>query len=126
MSMNMLPMQFDREIGPPSRLQELISKMSGSRRVRYGVSIGLVVFVLCLYLVTGGGSGGRGTASSPSWTGDKGDQDIEQPASNVEPPARFQRADRVRSAFLRAYTAYEKHAFPHDELLPLSNGHQDK
>jgi hypothetical protein len=36
------------------------------------------------------------------------------------------RARRVRSAFLHAYEAYERAAFPHDELKPLSNSWVDK
>jgi hypothetical protein len=36
------------------------------------------------------------------------------------------RAKRVRHAFLHAYGAYEKFAFPHDELKPLSRSWDDK
>ncbi|KAI0796069.1 glycoside hydrolase [Abortiporus biennis] len=42
-------------------------------------------------------------------------------------PATFwgTRANDVREAFLHAYRGYINHAFPHDELLSLSNGHVD-
>jgi len=36
-----------------------------------------------------------------------------------------QRAHAVKDAFLHAYRGYEKHAFPHDELKPVSNGSID-
>jgi mannosidase alpha-like ER degradation enhancer 2 len=34
-------------------------------------------------------------------------------------------AARVREAFLHAWTAYEQHAWGHDQLLPLSRGARD-
>jgi hypothetical protein len=37
-----------------------------------------------------------------------------------------ERANSVRKAFLHAYGEYERSAFPHDELLPLSRGWVDK
>lgn len=36
------------------------------------------------------------------------------------------RAIQVKSAFLHAYHGYERHAFPHDELQPVSNKSIDK
>jgi hypothetical protein len=36
-----------------------------------------------------------------------------------------ERAAQVREAFRHAYRGYEHHAFPHDELLPVSNGSSD-
>lgn len=36
------------------------------------------------------------------------------------------RATQVKKAFLHAYHGYERHAFPHDELRPLSNRTIDK
>ena len=36
------------------------------------------------------------------------------------------RAEQVKEAFRHAYHGYEQYAFPHDELLPLSNGSVDK
>lgn len=36
------------------------------------------------------------------------------------------RAEAVRSAFVHAYSGYEKHAFPADELLPVTGGKIDK
>lgn len=35
------------------------------------------------------------------------------------------RADAVKDAFKFAWTGYEKYAFPHDELHPVSNGYSD-
>lgn len=37
-----------------------------------------------------------------------------------------ERAERVKEAFVHAYHGYEEHAFPKDELLPLSNGSVNK
>jgi hypothetical protein len=37
-----------------------------------------------------------------------------------------ERAAQVKEAFRHAYRGYEQHAFPHDELLPVSNGSTDK
>ncbi|KAN0078488.1 glycoside hydrolase family 47 protein [Tylopilus felleus] len=36
-----------------------------------------------------------------------------------------QRAAQVKEAFQHAYRGYERYAFPHDELLPVSNGSTD-
>jgi hypothetical protein len=36
------------------------------------------------------------------------------------------RAAQVKNAFLHAYHGYERHAFPHDELRPISNRSIDK
>jgi hypothetical protein len=36
------------------------------------------------------------------------------------------RAERVKQAFIHAYTSYENNAFPHDELMPLTNKSIDK
>lgn len=36
------------------------------------------------------------------------------------------RAAQVKNAFLHAYHGYERHAFPHDELRPVSNKTIDK
>ena len=36
-----------------------------------------------------------------------------------------ERAAEVKEAFQHAYRGYEQHAFPHDELLPVSNGSTD-
>ena len=37
-----------------------------------------------------------------------------------------ERAILVKEAFQHAYHGYEQYAFPHDELLPVSNGSIDK
>lgn len=36
------------------------------------------------------------------------------------------RAAQVKAAFVSAFSVYEQKAYPHDELLPTSNGYQDK
>lgn len=36
------------------------------------------------------------------------------------------RAAKVKGAFLHAYQGYERHAFPHDELQPISNESVDR
>lgn len=38
----------------------------------------------------------------------------------------LQRSERVKRAFLHAYTSYEKHAWGYDELLPATKGHINK
>jgi hypothetical protein len=38
----------------------------------------------------------------------------------------IERAVQVKEAFRHAYHGYEQYAFPHDELLPVSNGSIDK
>ncbi|KAL4066002.1 glycoside hydrolase family 47 protein [Scleroderma yunnanense] len=43
----------------------------------------------------------------------------------VTPQTWAQRAAQVREAFLHAYHGYERYAFPHDELRPLSNSSSD-
>lgn len=45
------------------------------------------------------------------------------PGSHVNWPAR---ADAVKQAFVHAYHGYEAHAFPEDELLPLTNASEMK
>ncbi|KAH8103847.1 glycoside hydrolase [Cristinia sonorae] len=37
----------------------------------------------------------------------------------------FQRAERVRNAYIHAYSNYRRYAFPHDEIMPLSKEWQD-
>jgi mannosidase alpha-like ER degradation enhancer 2 len=44
------------------------------------------------------------------------------PAQSLSPPAA---AAGVRRAFLHAWNGYERYAWGHDELLPLSHGHRD-
>ena len=36
------------------------------------------------------------------------------------------RAERVKAAFVSAFSVYERKAYPHDELRPTSNGYSDK
>ena len=36
------------------------------------------------------------------------------------------RAEQVREAFIRGYSVYHEHAFPHDEVLPNTYGYTDK
>ena len=36
------------------------------------------------------------------------------------------RAEQVREAFIRGYSVYHEHAFPHDEVLPISYSYTDK
>lgn len=119
MSMNMLPMRFEREIGPSkriARLHEFVSSMVASRRARYVTAVAVSLCFVLLYFVTIGSS--YYPEPPPALA-----QPVEE--TTYEPFPR-QRTERVKSAFVRAYTTYENHAFPHDELLPLSNGYQDK
>ena len=119
----MLPMRFDREIiGPPTRFQELMASMAASRRTRYVLGGVVAVFVVSLYFLTTRPIASPEHAAS-TWQPAE-ETTFETPVA--EPPVRFQRQERVKNAFIRAYSTYEKHAYPHDELLPLSNGNQDK
>ncbi|TCD63846.1 hypothetical protein EIP91_004888 [Steccherinum ochraceum] len=47
------------------------------------------------------------------------------PTSNTPPAEWVTRAEKVKEAFIHAYGAYERHAFPHDELFPLTNQSRD-
>lgn len=49
-----------------------------------------------------------------------------RPVSATPPLAWKQRAEAVKGAFRHAYAGYERHAKPHDELKPLTNGTKDK
>ena len=122
----MLPMQFDHKVpGPPTRLQDLLARVSASRRARYGLSAALVLlFVIAVYAVTGGQYFYQDRP--PGWQPGAGENATEVVAGGATPPEWVYRAERVKSAFVRAYAAYEQHAFPHDELLPLSDGHFDE
>ena len=128
MSMNMLPMQFDHKVpNQPSamsaRLQEVLARVSTSRRARYGLSVVLcLLFVIAVYAVTGGQYFYHD--GSPVWP-PSGNETV-APEVAIKPPDWVFRAEKVKDAFIRAYVAYEKHAFPHDELLPISNGHFDE
>ncbi len=46
--------------------------------------------------------------------------------SETNDPLWSARADEVVKEFIHAYQAYERHAFPHDELQPLSKTSIDK
>ena len=46
--------------------------------------------------------------------------------SQETPEIWAERAAQVKEAFRHAYRGYEQHAFPHDELLPVSNKSIDK
>ena len=51
-----------------------------------------------------------------------------RPRANARPPAGVNRralARRVRAEFLHAWRGYERHAWGHDELKPLSKTHRD-
>ena len=47
------------------------------------------------------------------------------PSSKIPPKVWEQRAERVKQAFIHAYSGYEQHASSHDELRPLSNSTSD-
>ncbi|KAH9839937.1 glycoside hydrolase [Rhodofomes roseus] len=48
-----------------------------------------------------------------------------RPVSTTPPHVWKQRAEAVKNAFRHAYNGYERHAKPHDELRPLTNGTKD-
>lgn len=53
-------------------------------------------------------------------------QAIALPASEKQGPvADHGRASDVRRAFQTAWDGYYKYAFPHDDLLPLTNSYED-
>lgn len=47
------------------------------------------------------------------------------PAITMSPAARAALADSVRAEFLHAWRGYEKYAWPHDDLRPVSRTHRD-
>lgn len=56
-------------------------------------------------------------------------QNVVLPRPLFSPPSPSlwkQRQDQVRQAYVHAITGYNTHAFPHDELLPLSGGKINK
>ena len=53
----------------------------------------------------------------------EGEVEFDVPDRNVNWAAR---ANAVKQAFVHAYHGYEAHAFPEDELLPLTNSSETK
>ncbi|PSR83662.1 hypothetical protein PHLCEN_2v5669 [Hermanssonia centrifuga] len=102
-----------------NRRRAAIGAYFNSRRGRY--AIGLAVFVFCLYVFVS-----SGTLRLPLG----GDRDVPPPrfpsVESTGDPVWQGRAQQVKDAFVTAYKAYHKNAYPHDELTPISNGHSDK
>lgn len=48
------------------------------------------------------------------------------PPTSSPPSVWSDRANQVRGAFIHAYSGYQKHAFPYDELLPVAGGKVNK
>ena len=48
------------------------------------------------------------------------------PSQAPDDPVWYERAEKVKAAFVRGYSAYERIAYPHDELRPLTNGTKDE
>ncbi|KAH8093117.1 glycoside hydrolase [Cristinia sonorae] len=63
------------------------------------------------------------------WTGNGGKTDDRTGSTEKKYQTSTQewtrRAVKVKEAYVHAYTGYERHAFPHDELMPLSHGLRD-
>jgi hypothetical protein len=103
----MLPMEFESpQLSPPSLLERISSRVN----LRYLLAGIFAVLLLLLF------SARRGT--------------------DTHPPPPFQlpsdstlwdhRAEAVKGAFRHAYAGYERLAFPHDELRPVSGTWDDK
>ena len=52
MSMNMLPMRFERDMTSPTGLEKFVTRVKTSRRTRYVIVGGVVACLVLLYLVT--------------------------------------------------------------------------
>ena len=48
------------------------------------------------------------------------------PSYALDEPIWQERAEQVKEAFIRGFSAYERIAYPHDELRPLTNGTKDE
>lgn len=110
-----------------------------SRRTRFAVA-SILVFCVVLFLFA------FSHPLSISYPESSNRVDVDEPlAEQVEEPPRplltitppptapptgdtvwKARADQVKDAFVRGYSAYYELAFPHDELLPKTNGTGDK
>lgn len=114
-----------------------IGRLWESRRVRLvSFALAAVCFILILSAYTGPT---RHTFSSPGphWPPPEFDADHRPPPLNPWPvdhrpppqapvdPVWRDRAEQVKAAFVRGYSAYERVAYPHDELRPLTDKSKD-
>ena len=110
-------MEFEGEVYERRRWQDLLPHTSSRTRYYFrwfwGVVLTLLALLLLRYLFGKGAGPPLHVPFSPHPLPD-------------EQALWSQRASRVKSAFVDAYSAYEAAAAPHDELLPLSNGKVDK
>lgn len=116
----LLPMPFDREYPQRGKFRAFFS----SRRTRYTLPlIAIICFLVILSIFSGSGHGL--SEFLPSYLLNTETAPVE--VLSVSPdPLWDGRASRVREAFVSAYQAYEKAAYPHDELLPTTDGFSDK
>jgi hypothetical protein len=108
-------MSFENE----RRSTKLYDQLKSRYRPRYVVAGS--VSVLCIFLLYSylGPTTLRPPSALPA-----GDDPSSPPTGNSQ--LWSSRADQVKVAFQHTYSGYERLAFPHDELLPLSNGRDDK
>lgn len=112
-----------------------------SKRVRYAVAIVFLLVVTLFFLVPPPGPPHSrppifdddlyddprvpGRMPPPGRPPPKGMVPPPKPASTHSELWRT-RAEKVKEAFVRGYSAYYSIAFPHDELLPKTNGSSDR
>lgn len=124
----MLPMQFDHEVHHRSRFRHLellagASESSRRRRWYLGWATGIVLSLLFIWLSL------RYLLGKPSNTSLEFPSTYPKDSESTSPEDQDLwrgRASRVRDSFVDAYSFYEAAAWPHDELLPLTNGSIDK
>ena len=112
-------MPFDRDFEKtPGRVQRLLvrrTRVALSAIVVLSFFVGIVLF----------GAGPPFTEFLPTY---RTAIDLKSPSvlfSNADPLWKA-RASSVRSAFISAYQAYQREAYPHDELQPITNGFKDE
>ena len=130
---SLLPVQFTDIRG---RSKHGVRTYVSSKRARYAVAAVLALcIVLFLLAFTPPVSIPFTESSNRIAIDDAQIEQTEAPPIAIRPPAPAvqgdttvwkARAEQVKQAFVRGYSAYYKLAFPHDELLPKTNGVADK
>ena len=124
----LLPLSLD-----PSHHVQGARKFFATRRARYLSALAAGFCVFLLFFTFSGGP----RRPPPHWIPGLGYDDPFRPppppitfpepaAGPVDASTWQQRAEQVKAAFVRSYASYEKTAYPHDELKPITDGTKDK